>query len=210
MLILPFCFVYLVVLEMVSGLMLANLTSICCLFTKCLSQYEKLRTKQTTGSSHVFWYCPIRYTTPKLVYAEFEVYGSSLGLAACVVYGGAPYGAQENKLKRGVDIAIGTQALDRIALEVNFLLNDLQNSVQYAFCRAEPSPFCYSRPVIGSSGNCCRGCPPMKHVEKCLEEPTMLIVTNECKKSHPKLPTQFANDVSKMMAYSTFFFYFIG
>ncbi|GAU12306.1 hypothetical protein TSUD_252570 [Trifolium subterraneum] len=34
-----------------------------------------------------------------------------------------------------------------------------------------------------------RGCPPMKHVEKCLEEPTMLIVTNECKKSHPKLPS---------------------
>jgi ATP-dependent RNA helicase DDX21 len=43
------------------------------------------------------------------VYADFEVYGSSLGLAARAVYGGAPYGAQENKLRRGVDIAIGTQ-----------------------------------------------------------------------------------------------------
>lgn len=42
------------------------------------------------------------------VYADFEVYGGSLGLAACAVYGGAPYGAQEAKLRRGVDIVIGT------------------------------------------------------------------------------------------------------
>ncbi|XP_004506292.1 DEAD-box ATP-dependent RNA helicase 7-like [Cicer arietinum] len=42
------------------------------------------------------------------VYADFEVYGSSLGLVACAVYGGAPYGAQESKLRRGVDIVIGT------------------------------------------------------------------------------------------------------
>jgi ATP-dependent RNA helicase DDX21 len=42
------------------------------------------------------------------VYADFELYGSSLGLAACAVYGGAPYGPQENKLRRGVDIVIGT------------------------------------------------------------------------------------------------------
>jgi len=42
------------------------------------------------------------------VYADFELYGSSLGLSACAVYGGAPYGAQETKLRRGVDIVIGT------------------------------------------------------------------------------------------------------
>lgn len=42
------------------------------------------------------------------MYADFEVYGSSLGLVACAVYGGAPYGAQESKLRRGVDIVIGT------------------------------------------------------------------------------------------------------
>ncbi|KAL5054824.1 hypothetical protein RYX36_035506, partial [Vicia faba] len=42
------------------------------------------------------------------VFADFEVYGSSLGLAACAVYGGAPYGAQEAKLRRGVDVIIGT------------------------------------------------------------------------------------------------------
>jgi hypothetical protein len=35
-----------------------------------------------------------------------------------------------------------------------------------------------------------RDCPTRKPVEKYLEEPTMLIVTNEGKQSDPKLPTQ--------------------
>ncbi|KAF6136017.1 hypothetical protein GIB67_006909, partial [Kingdonia uniflora] len=42
------------------------------------------------------------------VYAEFEVYGGSLNLTGCYLYGGAPYHSQETSLKRGVDIAIGT------------------------------------------------------------------------------------------------------
>lgn len=42
------------------------------------------------------------------MYADFEVYGSAMGLASCCVYGGAPYNAQEIKLRRGVDIVIGT------------------------------------------------------------------------------------------------------
>lgn len=42
------------------------------------------------------------------VYAEFEVYGGALGLTSCCLYGGSPYHAQEIKLRRGVDIIVGT------------------------------------------------------------------------------------------------------
>ncbi|GFQ07612.1 dead-box ATP-dependent RNA helicase 7 [Phtheirospermum japonicum] len=42
------------------------------------------------------------------VAADFEVYGGSLGLSTCCVYGGAPYQPQQNQLKRGVDIVVGT------------------------------------------------------------------------------------------------------
>ncbi|XP_061373949.1 DEAD-box ATP-dependent RNA helicase 7-like [Gastrolobium bilobum] len=42
------------------------------------------------------------------VHADFEVYGGAMGLTSCCLYGGAPYQGQEVKLKRGVDIVIGT------------------------------------------------------------------------------------------------------
>eukprot|EP00252_Welwitschia_mirabilis_P019382 TRINITY_DN4463_c0_g1_i4.p1 TRINITY_DN4463_c0_g1~~TRINITY_DN4463_c0_g1_i4.p1 ORF type:complete len:711 (-),score=174.01 TRINITY_DN4463_c0_g1_i4:212-2344(-) len=44
----------------------------------------------------------------KQVHADFEMYGGAVGLSACCVYGGAPYGPQENALRRGVDIVTGT------------------------------------------------------------------------------------------------------
>ena len=42
------------------------------------------------------------------MFADFEVYGGALGLISCCLYGGAPYQAQEIKLRRGVDIVVGT------------------------------------------------------------------------------------------------------
>ncbi|XP_027357870.1 DEAD-box ATP-dependent RNA helicase 7-like [Abrus precatorius] len=42
------------------------------------------------------------------VHTDFEVYGSAMGLTSCCLYGGTPYHTQDIKLKRGVDIVIGT------------------------------------------------------------------------------------------------------
>ncbi|KAL9261726.1 DEAD-box ATP-dependent RNA helicase 7-like protein [Drosera capensis] len=42
------------------------------------------------------------------VAADFELYGEAIGLTCCCLYGGTPYPGQQIKLKRGVDIVVGT------------------------------------------------------------------------------------------------------
>ncbi|KAF7073705.1 hypothetical protein CFC21_078653 [Triticum aestivum] len=42
------------------------------------------------------------------VHADFEFYGGTFGLSTCCAYGGSPYRPQENALRQGVDIVVGT------------------------------------------------------------------------------------------------------
>lgn len=42
------------------------------------------------------------------VFADFETYGEAVGLSSYCVYGGTSYGPQENALRKGVDIVVGT------------------------------------------------------------------------------------------------------
>lgn len=51
------------------------------------------------------------------VLADFQTYGSALGLTCCCVYGGAPMQAQMVSLKRGVDVVVGTPGRVKDLLE---------------------------------------------------------------------------------------------
>ena len=42
------------------------------------------------------------------VHADFELIGQAFRFACTCVYGGSPYGPQENALRRGVDVVVGT------------------------------------------------------------------------------------------------------
>ncbi|XP_024538316.1 DEAD-box ATP-dependent RNA helicase 7 [Selaginella moellendorffii] len=44
----------------------------------------------------------------KQVHADFECYGGAAGLSTICVYGGSQYGPQQNAMRRGVDIVVGT------------------------------------------------------------------------------------------------------
>ncbi|KMS98946.1 hypothetical protein BVRB_3g067470 [Beta vulgaris subsp. vulgaris] len=55
------------------------------------------------------------------VYADFQSYGNSIGLASCCVYGGAPFQSQITSLKRGVDIVVGTPGRVKDLLEKGVL-----------------------------------------------------------------------------------------
>ncbi|KAJ0238191.1 DEAD-box ATP-dependent RNA helicase 7 [Hirschfeldia incana] len=62
----------------------------------------------------------------KQVFADFDAYGGSVGLSSCCVYGGDPYPPQQAKLKRGVDIVVGTPGrikdhIERQNLDLTYL-----------------------------------------------------------------------------------------
>lgn len=42
------------------------------------------------------------------MFEDFKFYGNALGLESCCLCGGMLYGPQETKLRRGVDIVVGT------------------------------------------------------------------------------------------------------
>lgn len=44
-----------------------------------------------------------------------------MGLTTCCLYGGSPYNAQEMKLKRGVDVVVGTPG--RVKVTTNYFNN---------------------------------------------------------------------------------------
>lgn len=62
----------------------------------------------------------------KQVFADFDVYGGAMGLSSCCLYGGDSYQSQEYKLKRGVDIVVGTPGrikdhIERQNIDLSFL-----------------------------------------------------------------------------------------
>ncbi|XAR66178.1 RNA helicase [Bertholletia excelsa] len=65
------------------------------------------------------------------VFADFEVYGGASGLSSCCLYGGAPYQPQQIKLKRGVDIVIGTPG--RIKLTKFRVLDEADEMLRMGF-----------------------------------------------------------------------------
>lgn len=69
------------------------------------------------------------------MHADFEVYGGAMGLSSCCLYGGAPYNTQEIKLRRGVDIVIGTpgrvKVIAVIRVDYMLLLSYFLNECKY-------------------------------------------------------------------------------
>ena len=60
------------------------------------------------------------------VHADFEWIGAEFRFSSLCIYGGSPYGPQENALRRGMDIVVGTPGrvkdmIERGALKLNKL-----------------------------------------------------------------------------------------
>lgn len=66
------------------------------------------------------------------MHSDFEYYGGAVGLVSCYLYGGTPYPPQEMKIKRGVDIVIGTPG--RIKVVFCLLFNNVLEHFCYLCC----------------------------------------------------------------------------
>ena len=42
------------------------------------------------------------------MFADFDLVAKAFGYQSTCIYGGSPYGPQENALRRGVDVVVGT------------------------------------------------------------------------------------------------------
>lgn len=53
------------------------------------------------------------------MFADFDAYGGAVGLSSCCLYGGDSYSGQEYKLKRGVDIVVGTPGRIKVYISLS-------------------------------------------------------------------------------------------
>jgi ATP-dependent RNA helicase DDX21 len=61
------------------------------------------------------------------VHADFEYIGQAADLVTLAVYGGAPYPPQENRMRAGVDVVVGTPGrikdhIERRSLDLSEIL----------------------------------------------------------------------------------------
>lgn len=59
------------------------------------------------------------------MFADFETVGKAFHFQCTCLYGGSPYGPQENALRRGVDVVVGTPGRVKDMIEKKVL--KLQN-----------------------------------------------------------------------------------
>lgn len=72
------------------------------------------------------------------MHADFEFYGSAVGLTSCCIYGGTPYRTQEMALKKGVDVVVGAPG----RIKVKIISSDIYSIVYCLYFFFFKSLFC--------------------------------------------------------------------
>lgn len=65
------------------------------------------------------------------MFEDFKFYGHALGLESCCLCGGMLYAPQESKLKRGVDIVVGTPGRVKVQIYNKYWWKALLNDVHH-------------------------------------------------------------------------------